>query len=247
MVIKILPLKLPSKELIRRLSVKDLAKIIDHTILKPNVTLDDVFKVCEETLNYGFAVAMIPPLYVKDALKKCPECKIATIIGFPLGYQSLKIKLKEAEEALNNGASEIDMVMNISMFKTGNKEYVLNEISEIVDLAKSVGNIIVKVIIETGYLSDNEIIEASKIVKEAGADYVKSCTGFGPRGVTLHDVYLMYNAVEGKIGVKAAGGIRHAEDTLALISAGASRIGTSSGVRIIEEYKKLMFKYGFLD
>jgi len=224
---------------IKKISVKEFAKMIDHTILKPNATLNDVKKVCDETLKYGFAVAVIPPFYVKRIAEEYRDCKIATVVGFPLGFQSLHVKKKEAEEAISDGASEIDMVMNISAFKTGYKEYVLNEIAEIVDAAKSMGSIVVKVIIETGYLSDEEIIEASKIVANAEADYVKSCTGFGPRGVTVHDVRLMYNAVKGKIGVKAAGGIRHAEDAIAMIAAGASRIGTSSGVRIIEEYKKL--------
>ena len=224
---------------IKKISVKEFAKMIDHTILKPNATLNDVKKVCDETLKYGFAVAVIPPFYVKRIAEEYKDCKIATVVGFPLGFQSLYVKKREAEEAVSNGASEIDMVMNISAFKTGNREYVLNEIAEIVDVVKGMGNIVVKVIIETGYLSDEEIIEASKIVANAGADYVKSCTGFGPRGATVHDVRLMYNAVKGKIGVKAAGGIRHVEDAIAMVSAGASRIGTSSGVRIIEEYKKL--------
>jgi len=227
------------EKVIKEISVKELAKMIDHTILKPNATLNDVRKVCDETLKYGFAAAVIPPVYVKCIAEEYRDCKIATVVGFPLGFQSLYVKKKEAEEAISNGVSEIDMVMNISAFKTGNREYVLNEIAEIVDIAKSMGNVVVKVIIETGYLSDEEIIEASEIVANARADYVKSCTGFGPRGVTVHDVRLMYNAVKGKIGVKAAGGIRHAEDAIAMIAAGASRIGTSSGVRIIEEYKKL--------
>jgi len=232
-------------DFIRKVSVEELAKTIDHTILKPNSTLKDVLRVCKETLEYKFALAMIPPTYVKRAVSEYSDCRVGTVIGFPLGFQTLKTKLKEAEEAISNGASEIDMVMNTMEFKSGNKGYVLKEIEEIVNLAKSMGDIKVKVIIETGYLTDQEIIEASKIVKQAGANYVKSCTGFGPRGVTVHDVTLMFNAVNGEIGVKAAGGIRHAEDAIALLIAGASRLGTSSGVKIIEEYRKLRETFGF--
>ncbi len=232
-------------DFIRKVSVEELAKTIDHTILKPNLTRKDVLRVCEETLKYGFALAMVPPIYVKDVTSMYSECKVGTVIGFPLGFQTLKTKLKEAEEAIENGASEIDMVMNIMEFKSGNKGYVLREIEEITSLAKSMGDVKVKVIIETGYLTDHEIVEASKIVKQGGAAYVKSCTGFGPRGVTVHDVVLMFNAVNGEIGVKAAGGIRHAEDAIALLVAGASRLGTSSGVKIIEEYKKLRETFGF--
>jgi len=232
-------------DFVKKVSVEELAKTIDHTILKPNLTFNDVLKVCRESIEYGFALAMIPPIYVRKAVQEYGDCRIGTVIGFPLGYQTLNTKLKEAEEAISNGASEIDMVMNVMEFKSGNKGYVLREISEIVDLAKSMGKVTVKVIIETGYLADEEIIEASKIVKQAGADYVKSCTGFGPRGVTVHDVTLMFNAVKGEIGVKAAGGIRHAEDAIALLIAGASRIGTSSGVEIIKEYRKLRETLGF--
>ncbi|OYT54479.1 MAG: 2-deoxyribose-5-phosphate aldolase [Desulfurococcales archaeon ex4484_217_2] len=194
-------------DFIRKVNVEELAKTIDHTILKPNSTLKDVLRVCRETLEYKFALAMIPPTYVKRAVSEYSDCRVGTVIGFPLGFQTLKTKLKEAEEAISNGASEIDMVMNIMEFKSGNKGYVLKEIEE--------------------------------------ANYVKSCTGFGPRGVTVHDVTLMFNAVNGEIGVKAAGGIRHAEDAIALLIAGASRLGTSSGVKIIEEYRKLRETFGF--
>lgn len=232
-------------DFVKKVSEKELARIIDHTTLKPNVSLKDVLKVCEESLRYNFAVAVIPPIHIKDVLKRMPECKVATVIGFPLGYNALEIKIREAEKAISDGAQEIDVVMNISKFKTGDKGYVLKELMELVDLAKSMGKIIVKVIIETGYLTDEEIIEASKIVKKSRAHFVKSCTGFGPRGVTVHDVNLMFNAVNGEIGVKAAGGIRHIEDTIALLISGASRIGTSSGVRIIEEYRRLRETLGY--
>jgi len=229
------------KKLVKTISRRELAKKIDHTLLKPNVTLSQLEKTCIESRNYGFAACVIPAFFVERAVKllKESDVKVATVIGFPHGNLTTKAKLADTREVLEKGAREIDMVLNISALKSGLYDFVKREIREIVDLAKDY-DAVIKVIIETAYLTDDEKVKAAVIVKEAGAHYVKTSTGFAGVGATVHDVLLLKRAVGEFPKIKAAGGIRHLEDALIMIFAGAERIGTSSGVRIMEEYDKLV-------
>ncbi len=229
------------EEFIKKTSVEEFAGYIDHTIIKPEATTSNVLKGVEEYKKYGFACLVLSPYHSLQVLSKNTDIKVCTVIGFPMGYHPTEVKLQEAKMVLERGAKEIDMVMNIQAFKSGDYDYVLNDIKAMVELAHSY-NALVKVIIETGLLSDDEKVRAAGLVVRAGADYVKTCTGFLGGKATIHDVVLLKKTVGEKAGVKAAGGIRHAYDAVALILAGASRIGTSSGVKIIEEYKNLKEK-----
>ncbi len=229
------------EEFVKKTSISDFAKYIDHTIIKPSISLEEVLKGVEDYKKYGFACLVLSSYHSLHVLSKDKNVNVCTVIGFPMGYQPTEVKVKEAEIVLEKGASEIDMVMNIQAFKSGNYDHVLNDIRRIVDIAHSY-NALVKVIIETGLLDDNEKVKATELVLKADADYVKTCTGFLGGRATVHDVALLKSVVGEQIGVKAAGGIRHAYDAIALILAGASRIGTSSGVKIIEEYRKLKEK-----
>ncbi|AAM24230.1 Deoxyribose-phosphate aldolase [Caldanaerobacter subterraneus subsp. tengcongensis MB4] len=221
-------------------SLMNIAKMIDHTLLKPNATKEEIKKVCEEAREYGFASVCINPCFVDLAYEmlKDTDVKVCTVVGFPLGANTIETKVVEAVEAVKKGATEIDMVLNISMLKSGEYDYVKKEIGEVVKAVKSHGDIVVKVILETCYLSDEEKIKACEISKEAGADFVKTSTGFGPGGATVEDVKLMRKVVGENFGVKASGGIRSYEDAKAMIEAGANRIGASAGVKIVEEWKK---------
>ncbi|MGB9780781.1 deoxyribose-phosphate aldolase [Caldanaerobacter sp.] len=219
----------------------NIAKMIDHTLLKPNATEEEIKKVCEEAKEYGFASVCINPCFVDLAYKmlKDTDVKVCTVIGFPLGANTVETKVYEAIEAVKKGAKEIDMVLNISMLKSGKYEYVKKEIEEVVKAAKSYDkDIAVKVILETCYLTDEEKIKACEFAKEAGADFVKTSTGFGTGGATVEDVRLMRKTVGENFGVKASGGIKSYEDAKAMIEAGANRIGASAGVKIVEEWKK---------
>ncbi|RLE71840.1 MAG: deoxyribose-phosphate aldolase [Thermoprotei archaeon] len=227
------------EDFVRKTSQKDLAKRIDHTMLKPNAGLEQLERVCHEALKYGFVACVVPPWFVEKAKSIVGDSvKVVTVIGFPHGNTTKRAKLAEARDVLEKGAREIDMVMNINAFKSELYEIVESEIAEIVDIAREY-NALVKVIIETAYLTDEGKIKAALISKKAGADYVKTSTGFAGRGATIHDVILLKKAVGDSMKVKAAGGIRHLEDAVAMILAGADRIGTSSGVQIMEEYLKL--------
>jgi len=219
------------------LSPKEFAKTIDHTILRPDAKRSEIGEACRAAVKYGFAACVVPPYYIKAASKllKGSDVKPCTVVGFPLGYMSLEAKVDELRRVLEDGAEEVDVVMNISAFKSGERRYVKKEIEELVKVCHQF-NALIKVIIETNLLSDDEKIEAAKLVADCGADYVKTNTGFLGRGVTIHDVILIRKAVAGKALVKAAGGIRFFEDALALIKAGASRIGTSTGVNIFLGY-----------
>ncbi len=229
------------EEFIKKTSVEEFAGYIDHTIIKPEATTSKVLESVEEYKKYRFACLVLSPYHSLQVLSKNTGIKVCTVIGFPMGYHPTEVKLQEAKMVLERGAKEIDMVMNIQAFKSGDYDYVLNDIKAMVELTHSY-NALVKVIIETGLLSDDEKVRAAELVVRAGADYVKTCTGFLGGKATIHDVVLLKKTVGVKAGVKAAGGIRHAYDAVALILAGASRIGTSSGVKIIEEYKNLKEK-----
>ena len=230
----------PIGELVERLSVKEFASMIDHTVLKPNADYRVLEKYIDDVKKYGFAVLMLPPSLLSRAREIAGNTiRLATVIGFPLGNTFTGAKVIETRLAKEAGAKEVDMVMNINLFKSRDYERVLDDIKHVVREARRQGIEVVKVIIETGFLSDDEKIKATELVAEAGADYVKTSTGFLAGGATVHDVNLLYRAAKGRVKVKAAGGIRHALDALAMIVAGASRIGTSTGDKIIEEFIKL--------
>jgi len=217
----------------------DIAKYIDHTNLKPYATKEDIIKLCEEAKKYGFYAVCVNPYRVKLAKEQLKDTnvKVASVIGFPLGATSTEVKVFEAKKALEDGADELDMVINIGALKDRDYDYVKRDIEEVVRVAHEKGAI-VKVIIETCYLTDEEKEMACKLAMEAGADFVKTSTGFGRGGATVKDVKLMRKVVGDKLGVKAAGGIRTYEQALEMIKAGANRIGTSSGVKIVEGIKE---------
>ena len=224
--------------LVSKLEEQDLAKMIDHTLLKPDATLDDLEKVVSEYNRFGFACLALSPFHSEIVLKKFRNVRVCGVISFPMGFDLKESKLYASRRLLELGVAELDVVMNIQAFKAGMHDVVLDELREIVELAKSFGAI-VKVIIETGLLTDEEKIVATNIVAKSGAHFVKTCTGFLGGRATVHDVVLLKRASGGRVGVKASGGIRHAIDALLMISAGADRIGTSTGPRIIEELREL--------
>ncbi len=228
------------REFIEKTSSKEFASLIDHTLLKPSADHRVLEKYVEDTRRYGFKTLMLPLSLVPYAREIGGDnIKYATVIGFPLGNTSTQAKVYEVLDAVEKGVSEIDMVMNINLFKMGRYDEVLRDMAEVIGIAKKNGVEIVKVIIETSLLSDDEKKKATELVIKAGADYVKTNTGFLGGGATIHDVSLLYNISNGRIRVKASGGIRHAYDAVAMVLAGASRIGTSSGDKILEEYIKL--------
>jgi len=213
---------------------KDLARLIDHTLLKSDANIDDIKRLCEEAIKYHFFSVCINPCYVKivkDFLQK-KDVKICTVISFPLGASTIKNKMNETEEAIKNGADEIDMVMNIGMFKSNKYDYVYDEISSIKKIVK---NRILKVIIETSVLNQDEKIKASMLVKKSGADFVKTSTGFSQGGATKEDILLIRKTIGNNFGIKASGGIKTYKQAIELIEAGATRIGSSSSVKIMEE------------
>lgn len=217
------------------ISPEELAGMIDHTELSPYATEKTIERLCEEAKTYNFHSVTTHPYYTQFCSEKLSEEKntISPTIGFPHGQNTPEVKAFEAREARRNGAEEMDMVMNIGAFRDEKYELVKEEISKVVEAAK---NTPVKVILETGYLTYEEIEKACEIVKESGADFVKNSTGFGPYGANIPHIYLMRESVGDDFGVKAAGGIGNFKDALLMISAGANRIGASSGVEIIEGF-----------
>lgn len=209
------------------------AKLIDHTILKPVATKEDVRRICDEAKTYGFFSVCINPYWVTYAkeLLKGTDVKVCTVIGFPLGANTTAVKEYETADALKNGADEIDMVINIGALKSGDYETVLNDIAAV---RKACEGKILKVIIETSQLTEEEKVKACKLAAEAKADFVKTSTGFTGGGATVADVALMRASVPANMQVKASGGVRSREDFDAMVKAGATRIGASSGVKIIE-------------
>lgn len=212
----------------------DYRTLIDHTILAPQATKEDVERVCKEAMEYGFHSVCVNSSFVYYCARLLKDSGVAvcTVIGFPLGAMSTAGKTAEAEQAIRDGASELDMVIHIGMIKSGDWEYVKQDISSVVEAAK--GRAIVKVILETCLLTDDEKVKACRICKECGADFVKTSTGFSKGGATIEDVALMRRTVGSGMGVKASGGIRSLEDAQAMVEAGAVRLGTSSGVAIMQ-------------
>ncbi len=228
------------EDLISSISPEKLASMIDHTVLKPVADIKMLEKYIEDYRRYRFASLVVPPSLISLVREiGGRNIRIATVIGFPLGYTFTDAKVLETRRATEDGAKEVDMVINVNWLKMKRYDLVLEDIRRVVEEARKNGAEIVKVIIEAGLLTDEEKIKATKLVLQAGADYVKTSTGFTAGGATVHDVRLLYEAGEGRLKVKAAGGIRHALDALAMIAAGASRIGTSTGDKIMEEYIRL--------
>ncbi len=211
----------------------DLARMIDHTLLKPEATVEQIEKLTAEAKKFHFASVCINPSYVPLCAKllKDTDVKVCTVIGFPLGATSSETKAFEAEHAIREGANEVDMVINVGRLKSGDYEYVENDIFAVVSTAKRY-HILTKVIIETGLLTDEEKIKACMLAKRAGADFVKTSTGFSKGGATTGDIALMRLVVGSAMGVKASGGVRSREDALKLVASGADRIGASASVAI---------------
>ena len=216
---------------------QDIAKFIDHTLLKADATLDQVTKLCEEAREFGFTSVCVNPFYVKHCAKllKGSQVKVCTVVGFPLGANSTKTKAREAKRAIRDGAHEIDMVVNVGALKSGCDDLVYDDIRAVAKVCKK-GNAICKCILETCLLTDDEKSRACELAKRAKADFVKTSTGFSTGGVTVEDIALMSQAVVAAgMGVKASGGIRNLADAEKMIAAGATRIGASAGVRIVNE------------
>lgn len=216
---------------------EEIAKLIDHTILKPEATSEQVKRVCEEALKYEFASVCINPCHVSlvSKLLEGSSVKVCTVIGFPLGANSSSVKKFETCEAIRDGAQEVDMVINVGKLKEKDYDYVKEDIKAVVEAAK--GKALTKVIIETCLLSDEEKVMACTLAKEAGADFVKTSTGFSSGGATASDIKLMRETVGKSMGVKASGGVRSYEDFISMVNAGASRIGASASVAICEGEK----------
>lgn len=209
-------------------------KMIDHTVLKADTPLETVKRICDEAMEYGFASVCINPCHVAycaDCLKDS-DVNVCTVIGFPLGANTSAVKAFETKDAIANGADEIDMVMNIGALKDKNYDLVRDDVKAVVEAANGT---LVKVILETCLLTEDEIKKACELCVEAKADYVKTSTGFSTRGATIEDVQIMKAAVQGKAKVKAAGGVRTHEDMVKIVEAGADRIGTSAGCSLVEK------------
>lgn len=213
------------------METKEMLQYIDHTLLKPVCTWDEIETLCKEALSYHTASVCIPPSYVKRAREAFgPELPICTVIGFPLGYNPAEVKVCEAQTVLRDGADELDMVINLGDVKNRDFEKVYEEIRA---LRETAGSRILKVIVETCYLTRDEKIRLCEIVTKAGADYIKTSTGFGTAGATMEDILLFKEHIGSSVKIKAAGGIRTREDLEAFIQAGCSRIGTSSAVKLL--------------
>ena len=214
----------------------DVAKLIDHTLLKPDATQDQIAQLCYEARKFGFAAVCVNPTHVKlcSQLLQGTQVHVCTVVGFPLGATPPEVKAYEAQQAIDDGATEVDMVINIGALKS--KDYALVE-RDIAMVARTchAGGAILKVIIEAALLTDEDKVIACQLSKAAGADYVKTSTGFGPGGATANDVALMRRAVGPELGVKAAGGIKNLADAKEMVAAGATRIGASAGIKIVQE------------
>ncbi|OCG02103.1 deoxyribose-phosphate aldolase [Gilliamella sp. wkB112] len=221
------------------LTSKALANMIDHTLLKADAINEQFKKLCDEANSYGFKMIAINSSPVKlcaEYLKDSPV-HVGAAIGFPLGQTSIKVKAFETQDAIINGADEIDYVINIGELKNGNLQYIEQEMVEIVDVCRK-SNVICKVILENCYLNDEQKINVCKIAKKIRPDFVKTSTGFGTSGATISDIKLMKSIVGNDVKVKAAGGIRSLETAIKMIEAGAERLGTSSGIAIINEFNQ---------
>ncbi len=212
---------------------EQIAAAIDHTLLSATSTEEEIVRICAEAKRYGFATVCVNPYWVPTAARELAGSKVGvtTVIGFPLGASRTEIKAAEAADAIGAGATEIDMVLNVGALKSGQEAAVKRDIEQVVEACK--GKAAVKVIIETCYLTDEEKRRASLLSKEAGADFVKTSTGFGTGGATVEDIALVRSVVGPELGIKASGGVRNLETALQLIEAGATRLGASSSIAIV--------------
>jgi deoxyribose-phosphate aldolase len=212
----------------------NIARMIDHTILKPEATEAEIMQLCKEAVEYNFASVCVNPSMVAKAasILESTPVKVCTVIGFPLGATTTEVKAFETEDTIKKGATEVDMVINVGKLKEGDLAYLKNDIQAVVNAAK--GKALTKVIIETCLLTDEEKVIACQLSKEAGADFVKTSTGFSKGGATAHDIKLMRETVGPDMGVKASGGVRSREDALVMIENGATRIGASASIAICE-------------
>jgi deoxyribose-phosphate aldolase len=223
--------------------VREFAKTVDHTLLKPDATEEDIRRLCQEAATHHFATVCVPPCYVRLAAKELrgTDVKVATVVSFPFGTDKTAVKAAAVREAIISGAFELDVVMNISKFLSGEFAYVAEELASLngevsaVAMNNGVNDVLLKIIIETAYLSDKMKRLAVQVVAASGADFVKTSTGFGPGGATTEDIALLREEAPDRLAVKASGGIRTLEDALALLSVGASRIGVSNSVAIMQE------------
>jgi len=220
------------------LTESEIARLIDHTLLKPEATREDIQRLCEEALAYGFASVCVNPWNVPQAaeLLQGSVVRVCTVIGFPLGATFPTVKAFETTEAIKAGAQEIDMVINVGALKSGQEAIVEADIRGVVE-ASHHGGAICKVILEIALLTKEEKVRGSLAAKKAGADFVKTSTGFGPGGATVEDVWLIRETVGSGTGIKAAGGVRTLQDLLKMVEAGATRVGASAGVKIIQELR----------
>lgn len=211
---------------------QELASYLESTLLTPVARKEEIIELCHEALAYNFAAVCIHPTYIPIAasLLQGSATKVVTVAGFPLGANDHRIKAQEAALAVKNGAAEIDMVLNLAALKNGEKEIIIREVDAVVACGATI-----KVIIETGYLTREEVIMACSCIQAGGGHFVKSCTGFGPRGVTLEDILLLRSLLPHAMGIKAAAGIKSASFAAALIEAGATRLGTSAAAEIIRQ------------
>ncbi|MRH43531.1 deoxyribose-phosphate aldolase [Aquibacillus halophilus] len=216
---------------------KNIARTIDHTALKADTTKEQLITLCKEAIEYGFYSVCVNPTWIEEAatLLKGSDVKVCTVIGFPLGASTSEVKALETKDAIEKGATEVDMVINIGKMKDGNHDAIEKDIQAVVQAAK--GKALVKVIIETSLLTNDEKIIACELAVKAGTDYVKTSTGFSTGGATVEDIKLMRNTVGPDIGVKASGAVRDRETALAMIDAGATRIGASASVAIVKGEK----------
>jgi len=222
-------------------TANNISEYIDHTLLKPEATVKDIKKLCSEAKEYKFAAVCISPSYVELATRelKGSEVIVCTVIGFPSGAHEPEVKMLETKRAIENGAKEIDMVINIGALKSKNYDLVFRDIKSVCEICEKNG-VHCKVIIETAMLTYNEKVKACELVKNGGANFVKTSTGYGPHGATVEDVKLMSSVMlDSGIEIKAAGGIRTLEKALDMINAGATRIGTSSGINIVKATENL--------
>ncbi|MBM3706229.1 MAG: deoxyribose-phosphate aldolase [Actinobacteria bacterium] len=234
----------------KTLTREQLAKTIDQTLLRPVATIQEVQSLCLTAKRNHFAAVVINPSYISIAKRilSGTDVKVCSVVGYPMGANTIETKVFEARDNVKKGADELDVVINFGMLKSGNFDYIEKEISVIISvirreqMAEYNKQINIKIVIEAGALEKEEIKKVCRLVEESGADFIKTSTGFGTRGAELDDVRLIREVVTRNIGVKAAGGIKTFKDAQALIDAGATRLGTSSGLNIIEEYIELFGK-----
>jgi deoxyribose-phosphate aldolase len=220
----------------RLLTKSELARLIDHTLLKPTATASEIETLCNEALEFGFWSVCVSPAHVEETARRLvgSGTRVCAVVSFPFGWSATRVKLLEAQTAMEDGARELDMMSNIGALKSGKSEYYFADISEVAALCRR-SNAVLKVILECCNLTDDEKVRGARLAEQAGADFVKTSTGFGAGGATVSDVALLRSSVSKRTGVKAAGGISTLSKMLEMLKAGADRIGTSSGARIMRE------------